>query len=276
MTRLIQGMALLAPCLALSACTNMHLGRDAARNADGQAVAGSKAVNPSKYLQRCDRPLGTLAFYEPPETSEVDLGSEKRAQELYQANVDYAAPLLKQTLQASNCFVIVERGTAFAGIERERDLHRRGELRDDTMGPGQLVAADYTLDPRITYEAKGSGAAVTIGALLDLALLAKAINSDSDALDEPYATEVGASVRIRNATTLLTLIDNRTGVQLAASTGRAKNVVVSPALLFGTDGVSSGLKGYVNTREGKVVMAAFLDAQNGLIAALREGNPPAD
>jgi len=79
----------------------------------------------------------------------------------------------------------------------------------------------------------------------------------------------GSSLNFKEASTLLTLIDNRSSVQLAAAEGSAKNIDFGAiGGLFG-GGVGGGLGGYTNTAEGKVIVAAFTDSYNNLVRSLR-------
>ena len=137
---------------------------------------------------------------------------------------------------------------------QERALSQSGELRSNSnFGKGQMVSADYSLSPSITFSnnnAGGVGAAVgglfgSVGAL------------------------VGGSLSAKEASTLLTLVDNRSGVQLAAAEGSAKNWDFGAlgGLLGGGFGAVGG--GYANTAEGKVIVAAFMDSYNGIVKAVR-------
>ena len=73
----------------------------------------------------------------------------------------------------------------------------------------------------------------------------------------------------KEASTLLTLIDNRSGVQVAASEGSAAKTDFGAMgqLLGGSGGARLG--GYSNTAEGKVIAAAFMDAFNQMVISLR-------
>jgi len=64
------------------------------------------------------------------------------------------------------------------------------------------------------------------------------------------------------------LIDNRSGVQVSASTGSAKNYDMR---VFGGlfSGGLAGAGGYSNTPEGKIVSAAFVDSYNQMVKSLR-------
>jgi predicted lipid-binding transport protein (Tim44 family) len=65
------------------------------------------------------------------------------------------------------------------------------------------------------------------------------------------------------------MIDNRSGVQLAAAEGSAKNMDynVMGGLFGGSLGGGAG--GYSNSPEGKLIIAAFADSYNQLIRAVR-------
>jgi len=137
---------------------------------------------------------------------------------------------------------------------QERALAQSGELRNNSnFGKGQMVSADYSLTPSITFSnnnAGGAGAMVgglfgSVGALL------------------------GGSLSAKEASTLLTLDDNRSSVQIAATEGSAKNWDFGGfGGLFG-----SGMKGlgggYTNTAEGKVIVAAFLDSYSNIVKAVQ-------
>jgi len=140
-------------------------------------------------------------------------------------------------------------------MQGERALQQSGELRQESnFGQGQIVAADYSLNPMITFsqkDTKGLGGALGV---------------------IPYAGAFGAlagGLRTSEASTTLTLVDNRSGVQLASAEGAASNTDFN---LFGAgfgSGAAAGLGGYTNTPEGKVLAGAFADAYNRLVVAVR-------
>ncbi len=68
---------------------------------------------------------------------------------------------------------------------------------------------------------------------------------------------------------MLTLVDNRSGVQVSASEGSAsKSDFAGLGKLIGNSAGGS-LGGYQNTPEGKVIAAAFMDAYNQMVVSLR-------
>jgi len=68
---------------------------------------------------------------------------------------------------------------------------------------------------------------------------------------------------------VLTLVDNRSGVQLAAAEGSSSKTDFGAwGGVFGGGG-AAGMGGYTNTPEGKVIAGAFADAYNNLVKAAK-------
>jgi len=88
----------------------------------------------------------------------------------------------------------------------------------------------------------------------------------------PYLGMIGAlagNLRTSEASTTLTLVDNRSGVQLAAAEGSSSKTDFGAwGGVFGSS-AAGGLGGYTNTAEGKILAAAFADAYNRLVSAVR-------
>ncbi len=235
---------LLSGCLA----TTPSVGGGSVTATTGSA-AGGTASGASDKLERCRSTLGTLRIEE--DTRSAWYG-------YYRSRVGSTAPLLSLLIMQSNCFVVVERGTGEAGIAAETARARGDEARESgTRGKGQQVVADYLLKPEIVLaDQGGSGArAGGIGRLLPGALGA-------------VAGSVG--VKTNEASTVLTLVDIRSTVRLAAAEGYSKNTDFS----FGGIGIGSagalGGSSYNRTPEGKVIAAAFVDAYNKLVIGLRD------
>jgi hypothetical protein len=209
------------------------------------AAGGAAAENQNSALEKCTETLGTLAM-------EEDTAAPWYAS-LRQHQLGSTIPVLRLMIQQSNCFVIVERGRAMNNMMRERELQKSGETRaGSNMGAGQMVAADYTMSPSIQFSGKTGGAAAGLltGALGGLGALAGGLSTNE-------------------ASTTLLLIDNRSGVQISAAEGTAKNMDFS---LFG--GAFGGLTAagggaYSNTPQGKVIVTAFADSFNQMVKALR-------
>jgi hypothetical protein len=177
-------------------------------------------------------------------------------QQLSQYKLGSTVPVLRLMVQQSNCFVIVERGAAMEKMMGERELEKSGEMRGNSnFGKGQMVAADYTLNPSIIFSQKGTQGVG--GSLGGFGLLGS------------VAGMVAGNMKANEASTMLIMIDNRSGVQLAAAEGSAKNYD------FGVFGAAFGggawgsAGGYTNTPEGKIIVASFMDSYNNVVRAVR-------
>uniref|UniRef100_UPI00374D1195 CsgG/HfaB family protein n=1 Tax=Rhodoferax sp. TaxID=50421 RepID=UPI00374D1195 len=167
------------------------------------------------------------------------------------------ANLLRLMIQQSNCFIVVERSAAgMNAMTRERAISDSGEMRQGSnFGKGQMVASDYGLSPEVIFNQNTGGMTGAIGGLIP--------GSAGRLLGA-----VGANSKTREANALLTMIDNRSGVQIAASEGSASKMDIGGfGALFGASG--GGVSSYSNTPQGKVITAAFMDAYNQMVIALR-------
>ena len=247
-TRRSRLFALAPLVLALTACSSMQMGSEGAKTEATGSAGGQNAQNANSKLEKCDSPLGTIAVVEDTSapwygvlTGQMKLGS--------------TAPVLKLMIQQSNCFMVVERGRAMNNMMQERALEQSGELRrNSNFGKGQMVSADYSLSPSITFSNNNAGGG---GALVGGALFGR------------VGALAGASVNAKEASTLLTLVDNRSSVQVAAAEGSARNFdfgFLGGVLGAGFGGVGGG---YANTAEGKVIVAAFMDSYNNIVRAVK-------
>lgn len=241
------GISALGLALMVSGCATMQTGSSDAKTVATGSAGGANSQNASNKLEHCDASLGTIAVVE-------DTNAPWYGMLTGQYHLGSTTPVLKLLIQQSNCFVVVERGRAMGNMMQERELAKAGELRANSkFGGGQMVSADYSLSPSITFSnnnAGGLGAAV--GGLFG-----------------SVGAAVGGSINAKEASTLLTLVDNRSGVQLAASEGSARNWDFGGVggLLGSGFGAVGG--GYSNTAEGKVIVAAFMDSYNGIVRAVR-------
>lgn len=219
-------------------------------------AAGSSSANQNSNLEICQQPLGTLALFE-------DQGRPwwRNYRSRY-PNLGSTLPVVRMMIQQSNCFVVVERGQAMKAMQRERDLMSSGALRNNSnIGNGQMVAADYTLSPSITFKETAMG---------------KVSGAARNLIGSKFLPSLGqASVGVNSnqAATTLLLIDNRSGVQVSSSIGSAKNYDFS---IFGRGWSRAGFGGpnaFTDTDEGKVIIAAFVDSYNQMVAALRNYKP---
>lgn len=223
------------------------MGAPAAKTTVRGAAAGSSSAGAGSNMERCDKPLGTMALVE--EANQPWLRTL-----MADYRINSTIPLLRLMIQQSNCFVIVERGSALNNMMGERALSRSGELRKKSkVGKGQMVAADYTATPSVTFSARDTGGAgAAIGGMFGKA-----------------GAVIGASLRSQEASTILLVTDNRSGIQLAAAEGSAKNWDFGAAggLLGGIGAVGGG---FSNTPEGKLIAAAFADSYNQLVRSVRQ------
>lgn len=216
------------------------------------ACAAGNAWAQQNQLEHCDETLGTLAVIEDRNASWYH--------HMQQYKVQSTVPLLRMLVQKSNCFVVVERGQAMSSMNQERNLDRSGESREgSSFGKGQMVAADYALNPTINFSARDTGG--ISGALGGLTSKLGSFGAAAGA--------VAGSLKFREASTVLTLVDNRSGVQLAAAEGSSSKTDFGAwGGVFGGGG-AAGMGGYTNTPEGKVIAGAFADAYNNLVKAAK-------
>jgi hypothetical protein len=213
------------------------------------AAAGGSTSGASSNLERCDKTLGVLRI-------EEDAGSPWYR--FYGARLGSTAPLLSLLILQSNCFIVVERGTGERGVSEETSRARGDEARESgTRGKGQQVVADYLLKPEIVMDSQGNqgGSVGGVGRLLPgkIGLAAGALGFKNN-----------------EAGTVLTLVDIRSTIRLAAAEGFSKNTDFSFAGIgIGSSGAAGG-GAYARTPEGKVISAAFVDAYNKLVVALRQ------
>jgi len=155
-------------CATLAACSNMDMGSQAAKTTATGSAAGSTTQNANSQLEKCAATMGTVAIVEDTHASWYGILTG-------QWRLGSTVPVLKLLVQQSNCFVVVERGRAMGNIMGERALEQSGEMRKGSnFGKGQMVAADYSMSPSITFSnqnAGGAGAAIggrlgSVGALL--------------------------------------------------------------------------------------------------------------
>ncbi|OUL99260.1 CsgG/HfaB family protein [Variovorax sp. JS1663] len=248
-------VAALTALLALAGCqtTDMQMGSQGAKTVATGSAAGAASANTSSALERCPSPLGTVSLIENQQAGWYTiLRNEYR--------LPPTANLLRLLIQQSNCFVVVERGAAgMNAMTRERELMQSGEMRQGSnFGRGQMVASDYGLSPEIVFnnsDAGGAGAA--LGGLVGRGRYSNVLG------------QLGASLQTKEASTLLTLIDNRSGVQVAASEGSASKTDFGGFISLAGGSGAGGLGGYTNTAQGKVIAAAFMDAFNQMVVSLR-------
>jgi Curli production assembly/transport component CsgG len=250
-TFIVGAVAALAVPLA-QAQTEMQMGNQGAKTVATGAAGGANSAGSNSALERCAAPMGTLSLIE-----NVDSPWYYTVTRTY--NLPPTAGLLRLMIQQSNCFVVVERGrSGMAAMNTERNLQNAGELRQDSnFGKGQMVASDFGLSPEVIFsEGNTGGMAAGLGGLIG--------GGAGRAL-----ALIGGATKTREASVLLTMIDNRSSVQIAAAEGSASKTDFSGMIgIFGMGG-AGGLGGYQNTPQGKVIAAAFMDGYNNMVIALR-------
>ncbi|MDO9237877.1 MAG: CsgG/HfaB family protein [Aquabacterium sp.] len=241
--------------LAIAACTALLAGCGSTAPTLGDnkgvvsgAAGGESAEGQNSQLENCTETLGTLAIEEDTSASWY--------RQLHDHQLGSTVPVLRLMIQQSNCFVIVERGKSLNNMMREREFARGDESRaGSNFQKGQMVAADYSMSPAIQFSGKtGGGSAFGGGGGGALGMLGA----------------LAGSIGRNEASTTLLLIDNRSGVQISAAEGTAKNFDFGMfGAAFGGGGFGGG-GGYAKTPQGKVVVAAFADSFNQMVKALRK------
>jgi curli biogenesis system outer membrane secretion channel CsgG len=118
------------------------------------SVAGTSSAKAQDKdeLQKCDKPIGTLAVHEP---------QQEYMRTFARYSLGSPAALLRMMAQQSKCFVVVERGVALQNMAQERELARAGEMQQDAnMGGGQMKAADFIMTAAVQVVDNNAGGAV--------------------------------------------------------------------------------------------------------------------
>jgi hypothetical protein len=152
---------------------------------------------------------------------------------------------------------VVERGLAMQNMQQERALADSGEMRTGSnMGKGQMVAADFVMTPSVVFsEGNAGGGGAVLGGLL------RSVS--------PVAGAIAGGLKFKEAQTMMTVVDARSGIQVVAAEGSTKKADFKiGAALFG-GGAFGGLGAYSNTNEGKIIAAAFLDNYKKVVATVR-------
>lgn len=210
-------------------------------------VACHASATEEASLEKCDAPKGTLAIAEPQ-------GHIIMALRAY--NLPPPTQLLRQYVQNSNCFQVLERGLAMQNIQQERDLANKGMLqRNSNMGGSQMVTADFVMTADVLFKDKnagGAGVGAAVGSLFG------GIGS--------LVGAVAGGIKMQEAATTLTLSDVRSTLQVAAASGTYKK---SDWAFGGVLGAVGG-GAYTSTDEGKLVAGALLDNYNNIVRDIRD------
>jgi hypothetical protein len=130
---------------------------------------------------------------------------------------------------------------------------------DANIGKGQMVAADFIITPSVVFsDNNAGGVGGGIGGLLGRFGGAGAA-----------VGAIAGGVKFKEAQTSMLLADTRSGIQVAAAEGSAKQTDFNiGGSLFGSGG-GAALGAYTSTNEGKVITASFLDNWNNIVRAVR-------
>ncbi len=237
--------------LALAGCLG---GGSVSQGTGTTAVSGSAAggasVDAASNLERCAEPFGTLA---------VDDGREAYWYGPFSlaTGVTTIEPLLRVAVLQSNCFVITSIGSQRLN-DRMTDItlqqRNSGEFRaGSNQQAGQRVAADYFMEPAIIIDEDPTGSiAAGVGGLFG-----------------SVGAAVAGGLQGKVSVVTLSLFDIRSQVQIGASEGSATATNFGAALGGFGGSVGGAGAGFSRTPEGKATVAAFADAYNGMVRALR-------
>ncbi len=210
------------------------------------------AQETSSTVEKCDRPLGTIAVSENQGASQHQLQSY---------GLGSPISLLRIMIQQSNCFTVVERGVAMANLQEERALAAGGQmLSGSNVGKGQLQAADFVMTPGVQFTAGNTGG------------MNAALSNYGGKLLGGLGGIVGGiagNIKFKEAQTSLLIADVRSGIQVAAAEGVAKKTDFGVSGWNWGGGGYSSLGGYTNTPEGKMVAASLLDNYNKIVMTVR-------
>lgn len=249
MKRNLGGLGIVAAVALLAGCqgTAPTIGSLGAKTVATGSAGGATAQDANAQLERCSESLGTLAIEEDRQNNPFLVLMQQ-----YSKQEASAVPTLRLMIQQSNCFVVVERGRAMDNMMMERNMEQSGEIRaGSNFGKGQMVASDYTLIPSVTFNQRDtSKAGGAVGALV------------------PIAGAVAGSIQTNDASTVLTLIDNRSGVQIVASEGSARNMDFA-GLGAMAAGFGALVGGKTKSPQEKILIAAFMDSYNQMVRAAR-------
>ena len=152
MSKLVITLRSIAACAAIVAGAAAAGPLEQKEGQGGSVVQGGAGTQGSQgaasNLQRCDKPMATLAVAEPQDYVMASLG---------QYGLQSPSGLIRLMIQQSNCFLVVERGLAMQNVMQERQLAESGQLKQGSnMGAGQMVTADFVLTPSIVAHHPGS------------------------------------------------------------------------------------------------------------------------
>jgi hypothetical protein len=214
---------------------------------------GGMGIDETADLPRCSKPLGSIALVEektgPSVEDQLPPGMRALMQLAERQNggspskVD-PIPVLKLLTARSNCFALVERGTAFDALQRERELAGGGSVANGTaLNKATLRAADYLLSTSVLYSDGNSG-------------------GGGGGIGGAFGSAIGLKTKTLQSQVMLTVVDVQTGLQVAVATGsaRKRDITVAGGGLLLDLGVGALGGAYTSTPIGMVTAHAVLDA----------------
>lgn len=245
--------------VAMLACQGTpQLGQGGSMASGSGGSAGAQGA--SLQLVRCGQPLGTAALVEASPEALTSLQSIGLASPL---------PTLRLLMSQSNCFRVIDRGAAMRNIEQEEYLRQSGMLRaGSSTARGKMVTTQYLITPNVIFSnpnAGGANAGAIVGGLL------------GGGAGAALGGAIGGAMRVKEAQALLYLTDAQSSEQVGVAEGSAKvRDWGGGAGLGGWGGGVAGLggvSGYGNTDQGKLIVAALMDAHNKLVAQIQATRP---
>lgn len=253
-------LALLVSAVVVSGCFGGTVSQGSGGTAISGSAGGGSSVDAASNLQRCSETLGTLAM-------DDGRGASWWGPFTAATKVTTIEPLLRLAAQQSNCFVVTSVGNSrldsrMSGITQMQ--RNSGEFRAGSkQQKGQRVAADYFLEPAIIINNASVG---KVGGALGGVV--GSFFGGGAALGA-----LGGGLETKSSVVTMSLFDIRSQVQVAASEGSSTATSYGAALAAfggGSGGAGGGaLGGMSTTPEGKATVAAFLDAWNGMVIALK-------
>ena len=233
----------------LSGCvqTGTTLGNGQSSGVVSGSSAGATSVGASTQLERCSETLGTLAIDDARRSAWW--GEFTRSTQITDLE-----PLIRLFVSQSNCFVITTMGSSDL-TERMNAMMAQGRSAETRVGSnvqtGQAVMADFFLSPSIQFTQRNTRTANVVGAFSSVG-----------------AALIGDTTK-QQAEVTLTLVNIRARTQLAAALGVA-STTDNTGLLSAMSGANGGqLNSFERTPQGKTTVAAFVDAFNQMIIAVK-------
>lgn len=235
--------------LALAGCgkqQGVELGQGGSVATGSAGPAGPQGA--ARQLATCAAPVAVVSLVEN-QRGYVGIGSGGLPES--------PLPLVRVMMQQSGCFRIVDRNAGLKATVQEQELKDQGVLRQDGgVRKGRGIVAQYSVVPSLTFSERDAGR--QIGGILAMIPI---LNQFAG---------IAEHVRFKEAQVVLLLTDNETTEQLSSATGAARSTDLGLGGLVGGGAGGLGGMGWSNTNEAKVIVAAFLDAHNKLVAQAQQ------